>query len=150
MKHLSVDTALGRFTISATDKAITALRWGGSGADETPLLAEAAAQLIAYADGALQEFNLPLAPEGGPLQQAVMMAMRAIPYGLTRTYGDLARALDAPAQAVGRACGANPIPIIIPCHRITGTGKLGGFSAPGGVESKIMLLRHEGAYSLLI
>ena len=80
----------------------------------------------------------------------VRRAMTEIPYGETRTYGDLARALAAPAQAIGQACGANPIPILIPCHRILGAKTLGGFSAPGGVETKIALLKHEGAGSLLI
>ena len=76
--------------------------------------------------------------------------MVAIPLGETRTYGDLSRALGAPAQAIGQACGANPIPILIPCHRILGAKALGGFSAPGGVETKVWLLKHEGAASLLI
>ena len=76
--------------------------------------------------------------------------MFAIPHGETRTYGDLARALNAPAQAIGQACGANPIPILIPCHRILGAHSLGGFSAKGGVETKVWLLKHEGAASLLL
>ena len=150
MSRFSADTALGRFTIEANADAITALHWGGDDADDTPLLQEAARQLAAYAEGALKTFDLPLAPAGGALQQSVMAEMRAIPFGETRTYGEIAKAVGAPAQAVGQACGANPIPVIIPCHRITGTGNLGGFSAPGGVESKVKLLRHEGAYSLLI
>ncbi len=79
-----------------------------------------------------------------------MRAMCAIPFGETRTYGDLARALDAPAQAIGQACGGNPVPIIVPCHRILGASGLGGYSAPGGVETKVALLKHEGAASLLI
>ena len=65
-------------------------------------------------------------------------------------YGDLAGALGVPAQAVGQACGGNPIPIIVPCHRVLGATGLGGFSAPGGVETKIALLKHEGAASLLL
>ncbi len=76
--------------------------------------------------------------------------MCAIPFGETRTYGDLAKALGAPAQAIGQACGGNPVPVIVPCHRILGASGLGGFSAPGGVETKIALLKHEGAASLLI
>ena len=76
--------------------------------------------------------------------------MAAIPLGETRSYGQIAAAVGAPAQAVGQACGANPIPIIIPCHRILGARTLGGFSAPGGVETKVALLRHEGAAGLLI
>lgn len=150
MPRLSVETALGRFTLEERDGAITALSWGGDAADGTPLLKAAARQLVAYAAGDLRVFDLPLAPAGGDLQQQVMAAMRAIPFGETRTYGEIASALGAPAQAIGQCCGANPIPVIIPCHRVTGTGKLGGFSAPGGVESKVRLLRHEGAWSLLI
>ena len=76
--------------------------------------------------------------------------MAAIPYGETRSYGDLARALQAPAQAIGQACGANPIPILIPCHRVVGATGLGGFSARGGVETKVALLKLEGAASLLL
>ena len=76
--------------------------------------------------------------------------MRAIPFGGTRTYGEIAAKVGAPAQAVGQACGANPIPVIIPCHRATAAEGLGGFSAAGGVEMKVALLRHEGAYSLLL
>ncbi len=151
MPTLSADTRLGGFSIEETDGAITALRWRAAGVDEeTPLLVEARRQLIAYADGDLTAFDLPLAPEGGPLQQAVLSEMRAIPFGETRTYGEIAKTVGAPAQAVGQACGANPIPVIIPCHRVTGTGGLGGFSGMGGVETKVELLRHEGAYSLLI
>ena len=76
--------------------------------------------------------------------------MRAIPFGETVTYGDIARALGAPAQAVGQACGGNPIAIIIPCHRVLGSGGLGGFSGAGGVETKVALLRHEGGYPFLV
>lgn len=150
MSRLSVETLLGRFTLTEKSGAVVALGWGGEGTDETPLLREAARQIAAYAAGALREFDLPLAPAGGALQQATMAEMRAIPFGETRTYGEIAARLGAPAQAVGRACGANPIPVIIPCHRVTGAAGLGGFSGRGGVETKIRLLRHEGAYSLLI
>lgn len=76
--------------------------------------------------------------------------MSAIPYGETVTYGDIAKELGLPPQAVGQACGANSIPIVIPCHRVVGADGLGGFSARGGVETKVALLRHEGAYALLI
>ncbi len=151
MPMLSAHTRLGAFSVEETDGAITSLHWRASKSDEeTPLLLEARRQLIAYAQGDLTEFDLPLAPEGGPLQQAVLAEMRAIPFGETRTYGQIAKAVGAPAQAVGQACGANTIPVIIPCHRVTGAGGLGGFSGMGGVETKVELLRHEGAYSLLI
>ena len=115
-----------------------------------PFLCEARRQLIAYAEGDLTEFDLPFAPDRGPLQQAVLAQMRAIPFGETRTYGEIAQAVGAAAQAVGQACGANTIPVIIPCHRVTGTSGLGGFSGMGGVETKVEILRHEGAYLLLI
>jgi methylated-DNA-[protein]-cysteine S-methyltransferase len=148
---LTADTGLGVFSIEETDGAITALHWRAAKMDEeTPLLVEARRQLIAYAQGDLTEFDLPLVPEGGPLQQAVLAEMRAIPFGETKTYGEIAKVVGAPAQAVGQACGANTIPVIIPCHRVTGTGGLGGFSGMGSVETKVELLRHEGAYSLLI
>lgn len=114
---------------------------------ESALLAEGLAQLAAYFDGRLTRFDLPL-DWGTGLNAAVRRAMAAIPWGETRTYGQIARAVGAPAQAVGQACGANPLPIVIPCHRVTGTNWFGGFSAPGGVETKAALLRHEGALLL--
>ena len=73
----------------------------------------------------------------------VMEAMAAIPYGETRSYGDLAREVDTSAVAVGGACGRNPIPILVPCHRVVGADSLGGFSAEGGVAAKERLLAHE-------
>lgn len=151
MPVTTMDTPLGRLGIVERDGATTRLAWGldGSG-PETPLLAEARRQLGAYFAGDLTRFDLPLRVEGTEFQRAVCEAMAAIPFGETRTYGALARVLGAPAQAVGQACGANPIPILIPCHRVLGAGSLGGFSAPGGVETKVWLLRHEGAAALLI
>lgn len=80
----------------------------------------------------MREFDLPL-DWGSGLNGRVRRAMAAIPFGETRTYGDLARALGVPPQAIGQACGANPVPILIPCHRVLGRDTLGGFSAPGGV-----------------
>ena len=74
----------------------------------------------------------------------------AIRFGETRTYGQIARQLGATAQAVGQACGANPIPILIPCHRVIGADGLGGYSGAHGVETKMALLRHEGAAGLLL
>lgn len=114
---------------------------------QSALLAEGLAQLAAYFAGRLRRFDLPL-DWGTGLHAAVRRAMADIPMGETRTYGQIARTVDAPAQAVGQACGANPLPILIPCHRVTGTGWFGGFSAPGGVETKAALLRHEGALLL--
>jgi len=87
---------------------------------------------------------------GSDFQRAVCTAILAIPFGHTRTYGEIARDLGVPAQAVGGACGGNPIPVIIPCHRVMGAKGLTGFSGAGGVETKVALLRHEGAAGLLI
>ena len=116
-------------------------------ADRSAVLDEGLAQLAAYFAGRLRRFDLPMA-WGSGLNADVRRAMAAIPYGETRTYGQIAKAVGAPAQAVGQACGANPLPILIPCHRVTGTNWFGGFSAPGGVETKAALLRHEGALLL--
>lgn len=149
MPDLSVDSPYGRLTLTEEDGRITRLRWGGEGEDATPLLTEAARQLEAYFAGTRRAFDLPVRLSPG-LGGDVMRAMMAIPFGETRTYGDLAKALGAPAQAIGQACGANPVPIIVPCHRILGASGLGGYSAPGGVETKVALLRHEGAASLLL
>jgi len=87
---------------------------------------------------------------GSQFQQDVCAVMATIPFGETLTYGDIARRLGAPAQAVGQACGGNPIPLIIPCHRVLGARGLGGFSGGVGVDTKVWLLKHEGAGGLLI
>lgn len=145
-----IDGPYGPLTLSEDGGVITRLDWRAVPGEETPLLTEAARQLAAYFAGTRRApFDLPLAFLPG-LKGQVQRAMCAIPYGETRTYGDLSRMLGAPAQAIGQACGANPIPILIPCHRVLGATGLGGFSAPGGVETKVALLRHEGAASLLI
>lgn len=111
-----------------------------------PLVAETSRQLDAYFAGELDAFDLPVRPAGTTFQRLVWHIMQRIPKGHVRTYGGVAEELGASARAVGTACGRNPIPIIIPCHRIVAAnGKLGGFSASGGVEDKVWLLRHEGA-----
>ena len=141
-------TPLGRLVLTETAGVITALRWSQNPAEGgSPLLEEAVAQLRAYFAGRLVVFDLPV-DWGTGLHQRVRRAMAAIPLGQTRTYGEIARATGAPAQAVGQACGANPVPVIIPCHRVLGAAGLGGFSAQGGVETKAALLRHEGALLL--
>jgi methylated-DNA-[protein]-cysteine S-methyltransferase len=149
MEEMSVQSPFGPLTLREEAGSIAALRWGEGGDGATPLLIEAAAQLAQYFAGDRRSFDLPIAFRSG-LQGEVMRAMCAIPFGETRTYGDLAKELGVPAQAIGQACGANPVPVIVPCHRILGASGLGGFSAPGGVETKVALLKHEGAASLLI
>ena len=153
MPEATVGTALGLFRITADDDAIRRLCWGAGRTQSSPLLNEAAHQLQAYAEGRLTAFELPLAPEGSDFERAVWREMALIPHGRTKTYGDLALELDPKgwrgiARAVGAACGANPIPIFIPCHRVVASsGDLGGFSGGGGPETKRRLLVHEGALS---
>lgn len=151
MPSTEIETWLGRLSIFEGEGAITQIQWNApSRKDKTPLLEEAARQLEAYLAGDLKTFDLPLAPKGGDLHQAVFREMLAIPYGETRTYGDLARSLDTYGQPVGQACGANPIPIVIPCHRILSAKGLGGYSGDGGTETKIALLKLEGGYPFLV
>lgn len=150
MPKLTQQSPLGPITLVEENAAIVALDWGGDGSDETTLLAEAHRQLAAYFSHDLTNFDLPLAPKASPTLQRFLDALIAIPFGETKTYGEIARETGLSAQAAGQACGANPIAIIIPCHRVLGTGNLGGFSARGGIETKVALLKHEGSASLLI
>lgn len=150
MPCLTIPTQFGPLTLWEEDGAIVRLDWDGNGTDETPLLVKAAGQMRAYDQGDLHDFDLPLRVAGSDFQRAVCDQMAAIPFGSTVTYGDIAKALGAPAQAVGSACGGNPIPVIIPCHRVMGAKGLTGFSGKGGVETKVALLRHEGAGGFLI
>ncbi len=148
---IAVETQFGRLGVEETAGAITRLVWNGRDeGPETPLLQEAAAQLTAYDQGRLDRFDLPYHVSGSAFQQQVCDLMYAIPLGETRTYGDIAKELGQPAQPVGQACGANPIPVIIPCHRVLAANGLGGFSGDGGIETKVALLRHERAAGLLI
>lgn len=151
MPEFAVNTQFGRIGLVEENGAICRVVWDGEdkGA-RTALLQEAAAQLIAYDAGQLEQFDLPLRVSGSEMQRAVCAAMSAIPFGYTRTYGEIAKELGYSAQSVGQACGGNPIPIIIPCHRVMGAKGLTGFSGKGGVEMKVALLRHEGAAGLLI
>lgn len=137
----------GPLTVVQAGGFLVGLEWREGPTPTTPLLAEACRQLQAYFDRRLTRFDLPF-DWGEGLNAAVRQAMAEIPLGEVRTYGQIAKLVGAPAQAVGQACGANPLPILIPCHRVTGTAWFGGFSAPGGVETKAALLRHEGALLL--
>ncbi len=149
MPRLAFDSPLGRLTIFEEDGRLAALDFGGKrppSGEPTRLLLEAKRQLGAYFEGRRKEFDLPLAPAGSPFERRVWELMSAIPYGDTRTYGDLARALAAAPRAVGQACGRNPLPILIPCHRVLAAdGKLGGYSGGKGAETKRRLLMLEGA-----
>ena len=128
------------------DGNLVALEWGKTADKQpSPLLEEARRQLNAYFDGTLQDFDLPLAPEGTSFQRAVWDQLRRIPFGVAQTYANIAKAVNNAPRAVGVACGRNPIPIIIPCHRVIAKGgRRGGFSGFAGLEMKRRLLRLEG------
>ena len=154
MPQLSFLTPLGPLTLSEDEGAIVALDWGrGRDQEETPLLVMAREQVQDYFDGQRTVFDLPLAPYGTPYQTRVWAARQAIPAGETRSYAQLAASIGSVARAVGQANGCNPIPIIIPCHRVVGAGgALGGYSGGEGAPTKRYLLdlerrslRHEGA-----
>lgn len=149
MTGITYPSPFGPISLRESGGVLTHLRWRHADCPASPLIAEALAQIAAYFDGRLQVFDLPL-DYGSGLQEKVRRAMAAIPFGETRSYGELSTALGTPARGIGQACGANPLPILIPCHRVLGRRTLGGFSAPGGVETKVALLRHEGAAGLLI
>lgn len=150
--HATIPSPLGPITLSEEGDHIRALNWGQAALvpPQSPLLREAAAQLDAYFDHRLKRFDLPISFPATPFLHGVMEALFAVRFGHTVTYGDIARYVEGAPQAVGAACGANPVPIIIPCHRVLGAAGLGGFSGRGGVESKVFLLKHEGAAGLLI
>ncbi|MDG2242531.1 MAG: methylated-DNA--[protein]-cysteine S-methyltransferase [Rhodospirillaceae bacterium] len=144
MPQLSFHSPIGELTVSEEDGILVSLDWGwAQDQSQTSLLKEARDQLIAYFDGYLRAFDLPLIPAGTLFQNKVWDAMQSIPYGETRTYGQIAEKLETAARAVGMACGANPIPIIIPCHRIVAANGLGGYSGGGSLVTKQTLLSLE-------
>lgn len=151
MFQLSMHTPVIDITISELEGSIVSLDWGWSPFQvPSPLLQEAKAQLDAYFDGDLKDFDLPLDANGTVHQNKVWKAMQRVPYGATSTYGDLAKSIGSSGQAVGGACGRNPIPILIPCHRIVGSnGKFGGYSGDGGLYTKRALLVLEGALTVV-
>jgi len=146
---LVVDSPIGPLTLTAQGGALTAIDFGApagldSGGPIDPVLTEAARQLAAYFAGELREFALPLRPSGTPFQLTVWEALRRIPCGETVTYGELARRIGRPtaARAVGRANAQNPLPIVVPCHRVIGAdGTLTGYA--GGLDIKTALLAVE-------
>jgi methylated-DNA-[protein]-cysteine S-methyltransferase len=146
MNTLSISSPVGQLAIDEVDEVIVSIRWqDGVAGNGSPLLTEAARQLDAYFAGELRDFDLPLRPAGTAFERSVWAAMQDIPYGQTRSYGDLAGTTRSAPRAVGRACGRNPIPIVIPCHRVLGKGWMGGYSGSGGLQTKEALLVIEGA-----
>ena len=146
MNSLSISTPVGNLVLEETGDALVAIRWADDAAGNgSPLLAEAARQLDAYFAGKLLDFDLPLRPAGSDFERRVWSGMQAIPYGETRSYGELAAGIGSGPRAVGGACGKNPIPIVIPCHRVLAKTGLGGYSGQGGLDTKKALLALEGA-----
>jgi methylated-DNA-[protein]-cysteine S-methyltransferase len=146
----SIPSPFGPLTLSEAEGALVSVDWRGGANGESALLLESEAQFTAYFAGDLERFDLPWRVEKSEAQARACAAMTAIPRGETRTYGELAKVLGVSAQAMGQLCGGNPLPILVPCHRVLGTQGLGGFSAPGGVETKVQLLRLEGAGGFLL
>lgn len=155
VSHL-VDSPIGPLALTSDGAALTELYMLDPGQrgpdlprDPEPFI-EVEAQLKAYFAGELKTFTVPLAPKGSPFQLAVWAELTRIPYGFTTTYGDIAKALGkrlVASRAVGAANGANPIPVIVPCHRVIGAdGGLTGFG--GGLPRKLTLLKIEGSAGL--
>jgi len=156
LSHI-VGSPLGRLLLTGDGRALTGLwmldadrgpAWAPAGAVPSPeTFRDVAAQLEAYFAGEAKEFTVPLAPSGTLFQLAVWTELTKIPYGSTATYGDIARAMGkrpVASRAVGLANGANPISVIVPCHRVIGSdGSLTGYG--GGLERKRLLLRLEGS-----
>ncbi len=148
MPAISVHSPLGPVTVTEEDGAIVSLDWGWltdaadtSDSWESGLLCLARDQLREYFDGARIGFALPLAPRGTTFQRTVWSRMLNIPYGRTESYGGMARTIGSGPRAVGTACAKNPIPILIPCHRVVGrNGDLTGYSGGGGLGTKKSLL----------
>ncbi len=155
LHRTTIPSPVGTLTLVASDAGLVAVLWpddapgrvrltDASDAPDHPVLAAAATQLAEYFAGARTAFDLPLAPTGTDFQRAVWRALDAIPYGETRSYADIARAIGRPTatRAVGAANGRNPISIVTPCHRVIGaSGKLTGFA--GGLDAKRILLSLE-------
>lgn len=146
-----IPSPFGSLSISEQNGAIVKVDWKQpENPNTSPLLEEAADQLEAYFCGKLKTFDLPLKPTGDVFQQSVCQLMLEIPYGETTTYGAIADKLDTYGQPVGKACGGNSIPIIIPCHRVLAADGIGGYSGDGGIERKIELLKLEGGFPFLL
>lgn len=142
---------MGDITVFEEDGAIVSLDWGWvPDQDASALLQQARAQLDAYFDGELKRFDLPLAPAGTPYRQAVWQALCDIPYGQTRSYQDIAAVVGGSARSVGQANGHNPIPLIIPCHRVVAASHIGGYSGGDGLPTKRWLLALENPTFTLI
>ncbi len=163
MNHIyysSVKSRVGQIFVIAGPDGVTRIIFGekgfrnhidglnGASVTEGGAAADMAGELELYFDGQLSEFKTPIdVSEGTPFQNSVWMKLLDIPYGETATYREIAEGVGRPgaARAVGNAVGANPIPIVIPCHRVLASNGLGGYSS--GIDIKKVLLRVEGTLS---
>jgi methylated-DNA-[protein]-cysteine S-methyltransferase len=150
MASARLDSPIGPLGLVASDAGLRSVRFDGERVapeGSSPVLDEARRQLEAYFAGELVDFDLPLDLRGTEFQRRCWLALATIPYGQTVSYGEQARRLGlgpASARAVGAANGQNPLPIVLPCHRVVGAdGSLTGFG--GGLPTKRFLLEHEGA-----
>jgi methylated-DNA-[protein]-cysteine S-methyltransferase len=151
LAQVSLHAPIGDITVFEEDGAIVALDWGWVPVQApSALLERARAQLDAYFDGELTAFDLPLAPTGSAYQKSVWQALCAIPYGETRSYQQIAQAAGGSARAVGQANGRNPIPLLIPCHRVVAGAHIGGYSGGEGLATKRWLLALENPQFSLI
>jgi methylated-DNA-[protein]-cysteine S-methyltransferase len=149
LRYTYVDTPIGAILIAGDSESIVAIHFAGAKPKpdwirDDDAFPEACGQLRAYFAGEMQTFSLPLAPQGTEFQMSVWRALQQIPYGETTTYSTIANRIGRPAaiRAVGAANGANPIPIVIPCHRVIGSnGSMTGFG--GGIDVKRKLLALE-------
>ena len=146
MPALLTETPAGPVLIVESGRRIAEIRFASgteTDHDDTPLLQRAEAQIQEYFAGRRRQFDLPLAPAPTAFQARVRSAMQEIPYGQTRSYGELAHAAGGAPRAIGQACGANPLPLVVPCHRVVASGGLGGYSGGEGLATKRLLLALE-------
>lgn len=157
MYYSQYDSPMGKLLLRCTDQGLTGLYLNRDAPqqDEHPVFQQTAAWLDAYFRGEDIPVTVPLDLKGTPFQRQVWEILLTIPYGQSRSYGDIAREMAAKtgkekmsAQAVGQAVGRNPVCILVPCHRVVGAkGQLTGYT--GGMEYKIWLLRHEGQQGIM-
>ena len=145
INSLSLSSSVGWITLFETSNKIIALEWGQVKTQtRSPTLITAKTEIIEYLNNERKEFSIPLNPTGTNFQESVWAIIAKIPYGQTRTYGEIANQLNSAPRPIGGACHANPIPILIPCHRVIGANnKLTGFSGAFGVQTKQSLIKLE-------